>query len=278
MKKVLFALAFGAFLSTSIAQELPVPSPSCKLEQRVGLTDVTLEYSRPGVKGRTIFGDLVPYDKVWRFGANKNTMITISTDIMIQGKTLKKGTYSIFATPSKKEWTIAFNTDTEQWGAGNYTSEKDALSIKVPAKEHAKHESFTIEINDVSANGAIISMIWDEVQVNIPFKVETDKYALANIEAAIKEGKDLDKVYYQAARYFHGKKDAKTALDYIAKSLKEKEGFRALYLRAQIHLDAGKNKEAIDDGEKAMKLALDAKQEGWASYIKENLAKWRDKK
>ena len=121
-------------------------------------------------------------------------------------------------------------------------------------------------------------MVWEEVQIDIPFKVETDKIAVANIEAALKEGKDLDKVHYQAARYYHGIKDDKTALDHIEKSLKIKEGFRALYLRAQIHSDAGRNKEAIDDGEKAMKLALKAEQEGWANYIKENLTKWREKK
>jgi len=264
MKKVLFALAFGAIVSTSVAQELPVPSPGSKLEQKVGLTDVTIEYSRPGMKGRKIFGDLVAYDKVWRFGANKNTMITFSTDVVIKGKDLKAGTYSVFATPKKDgEWTIAFNTDTEQWGAGNYTNDKDAISVKVKPAKHEKQETFTLEINDIHSNGATISMLWEEVEINIPFKVNTDQIALNNIEAAIKEGKDLDQVHYKAARYFHGtKNDDKKALEHVEASLKVKEGFRALFLRAQIHLAAGKNKEAIDDGEKAMKQAQKAEENG----------------
>lgn len=279
MKKVLFALAFGAMVTTSVAQELPVPSPSSKLEQRVGLTDITLEYSRPGVKGRKIFGELVPYDKVWRFGANKNTMITLSTDIYIDGKKLEKGTYSIFATPNAKEWTIAFNTDKEQWGAGNYSTDKDALSIKAEPKEHSKQESFTLEINNIQPTSAELSMIWDNVEIVIPFKVKTDEIALSNIDAAIKEGKDLDKVHYNAARYFHStKKDDKKAMEHIGKSLKVKEGFRTIYLRAQIHLDAGKTKEAIKDGEKALKLAMAAEEKGWAEYIKGNLTKWSEKK
>lgn len=278
MKKLLFALTIGAFIGSTNAQELPVPSPGSKLEQKVGLTDVTLEYSRPGVKGRKIFGELVPYGKVWRFGANKNTMVTFSTDVTIDGKELKAGTYSIFATPTEKEWTIAFNTDTEQWGAGNYSSEKDALSVKVKPQKNSKHETFTLEINDVTTNGAVISMVWDEVRVNIPFKVNTHKIAMANIEAAIKEGKDLDQVYYQAARYFHtGRKEDKTAMEYIEKSNKVKENFRATYLKAQILMGQDKKDDAIAAAEKAMKLAMDAKEDGWANYIKGNLEEMRKK-
>lgn len=276
MKKLLFALTIGAFISTTTAQELPVPSPSCKMEQKVGLTDVTIEYSRPGVKGRTIFGDLVPYDKVWRFGANKNTMITFSTDVTIDGKELKAGTYSIFATPNEKEWKISFNTDIEQWGAGDYTEDKDALSIKVKPMEVKKHETFTMMIGNIGTNGASLCMVWDNVKIKIPFKVKTHEIAMKNIENAIKEGKDLDQVYYNAARYFNsGKNDDKTAMEYVEKSLKEKENFRAMYLKAQILHSQDKNKEAIEAGEKAQKLALEAKNEGWANYIKGNIEAWR---
>ncbi|MCB0478390.1 MAG: DUF2911 domain-containing protein [Crocinitomicaceae bacterium] len=279
MRKLFFALTIGAFIGTTTAQELPAPSPGCKIESRVGLTDVTLEYSRPSVKGREIFGSLVPYDKVWRFGANKNTMVTFSTDVTIDGKELKAGTYSIFATPNKEEWTIAFNTDTEQWGAGGYTTEKDALSIKVKPEEVKKHETFTLMVGNLSNKGATICMVWDNVKIKIPFKVKTHAIALANIEAAIKEGKDLDVVYYTAARYFHSSKnDDKTAMEYIEKSLKVKENFKCLFLQAQIFEGQGKMKEAIDSAEKAQKLALEEKNEGWASYIKETLDDWRKKK
>lgn len=278
MRKLFFALTIGAFIGTTTAQELPVPSPACKIEQRVGLTDVTIEYSRPGVKERKIFGDLVPYNKVWRFGANKNTLITFSTDVTIDGKELKAGTYSVFATPNKEEWTVAFNTDTEQWGAGNYTSEKDALSMKVKPEEVKKHESFTLMIGDIHVDHATICMVWDNVKIKIPFKIKTDQIAMANIESAIKEGKDLDVVYYMAARYFHSsKKDVKTAMEYIEKSLNVKEGFKCLFLKAQILEEEGKNKEAIDAAEKAMKLAQKEGNDGWADYINETLKRLKEK-
>jgi hypothetical protein len=276
MKKLLLSLAVGLIFGSVQAQELPQPSPHCKIEQKVGLTDITLDYSRPGVKGRTVFGELVPYDKVWRFGANKNTMVTFSTDAKIAGKDLKAGTYSVFATPSKGEWTIAFNSNIEQWGEGEYTTEKDVLSVKVKASEHHMHETFTIEINTITNNSGVIAMVWEKVKVEIPFTVDTDANAKNNIEEALKKGEDLDKVNYAAARYYHSsKKDSKTAMEYCDKSLKIKETHRAMYLKAQILNADGKKDDAIKTAMKAKELATKAESKGWADYIQENIDKWK---
>lgn len=277
MKKLLLAMTIGLFIGSTQAQELPKPSPHCKIEQVVGLTTVTLDYSRPSAKGRTIFGDLVPYDKVWRFGANKNSMITFSTDAKIHGKEIKAGTYSIFATPSKDgEWLIAFNTDIEQWGAGNFDKAKNAVAVKVKAEEAPMHETFTIEIKHITNGSAHLSMVWEKTRINIPFTVDTDAVAKKNIEEAIKKGEELEKVYYNAARYYSASlKDDKEAMNLIEKSLKVKETHNCMYLKATILKDMGKVDDAIATAKKAYDLAVKAESKGWASYIEENMNSWK---
>jgi hypothetical protein len=119
MKKVTSLFTALLILGGLSAQEMPAPSPAAMVMQRVGLTDITIEYSRPGVKSRMIFGDLVPYNKLWRTGANKATLIKLSTDAKINGQEIKAGSYSIFTIPGEEEWVVIFNKDTELWGTGN---------------------------------------------------------------------------------------------------------------------------------------------------------------
>ncbi|MFZ1279551.1 MAG: DUF2911 domain-containing protein, partial [Ignavibacteriaceae bacterium] len=140
----LFILAILLFSSKSLAQngkkdEVRL-SPKAEIKQQVGLTDVQILYGRPGVKGRTIWGKLVPYDAVWRAGANEATKITFSTDVTIEGKKLKKGSYSFFAIPGKKEWTLIFNKVADQWGAFEYNESQDALRIKVKTEKGSWQE------------------------------------------------------------------------------------------------------------------------------------------
>ena len=278
MKKVLIALSLGLFVSVQ-AQKLPQPSPHCKVEQTVGLTDITLDYSRPGVKDRAIFGELVPYDKVWRFGANMNTLITFSTDVKIAGKDLKAGTYSMFAIPSKESsWMIAFNTDIEQWGAESYNEEKNALIVKIKPESSSFHETFTIEINSITNNSASITMVWDKTRINIPIELDTDAQAIKNIEEAIKKGEELEKVYYNAARYYFGSlKKKEDAMSYVERSLKTKETHNCYFLKAQILLDSNKKDEAIEAATKAYDLAVKAGSKGWANYIEGTLKEWKEK-
>ena len=148
------AIAFTFSVNAQI--ETPQSSPASKLEQRVGLTDVTLEYSRPGVKGRAIFGDLVPYDKLWRAGANKNTMVTFSDDVTIDGQTLKAGSYAIFVKPMKGSWEVFFYTDTNNWGnPQNWDDAKVAAKTTVKTYEVPFNvETYTIDVNQISNNGA----------------------------------------------------------------------------------------------------------------------------
>jgi len=153
-------------------------SPKASIEETIGLTDITISYSRPGVKGRKIWGGLVPYDKVWRAGANEATKITFSTGVKINGKSLPAGSYGFFIIPTTKNWTIIFNKVADQWGAFTYNEAQDALRLSITPQPSAYHEwlTYTFENLKVTANGkpnsAIIYLKWEKTK--IPFTIETD--------------------------------------------------------------------------------------------------------
>lgn len=145
-------------------------SPKASVSQTVGFTDITISYSRPGVKGRKIWGGLVPYDKVWRAGANEATKITFSTDVTIEGKKLPAGSYGFFAIPGKETWTLIFNKVADQWGAFEYNEAEDALRINVKPEKNNFTEWLRYEITKTSDTTATISLEWENLK--IPFKVE----------------------------------------------------------------------------------------------------------
>jgi hypothetical protein len=170
---VLFVIAIIFYANQNFAQNGKPDirlSPKAEIMQQVGLTDVQILYGRPGVKGRAIWGKLVPYDAVWRAGANEATKITFSTDVVIEGKKLKKGSYSFFAIPGKKEWTLIFNKVADQWGAFEYNESQDALRIKVKPEKGGWQEWLAYTITKVTDNSSIIRLEWEKLK--IPFKVE----------------------------------------------------------------------------------------------------------
>lgn len=151
-------------------------SPRASIEETIGLTDVTISYSRPGVKGRKIWGELVPYNKVWRAGANEATKITFSTDVKINGKRLPAGSYGFFIIPTTKDWTIIFNKIADQWGAFTYNEAQDALRLSATPGQAIYHEwlSYSFENMKVTPNGspnsAVVYMKWDKIK--LPFTIE----------------------------------------------------------------------------------------------------------
>ena len=153
----------------NIKQELRI-SPKAEVMQTVGFTEIRIDYSRPGVKGREIWGKLVSYDAVWRAGANEATKITFSTDVTVEGKKLKKGSYSFFAIPGKNQWTLIFNKVADQWGAFEYNESEDALRVKVKTEKATWQEWLSYTINKASDSSAIIRLEWEKIKV--PFKVE----------------------------------------------------------------------------------------------------------
>ena len=275
MKKLLFLLTTGLMVSAANAQDLPSPSPLSKVEQVVGLTTVSIEYSRPSMKGRTIFGDLVPYDQLWRLGANASTKFTSSTDVIIGGKTFAAGTYSVLATPSSAgTWKIFINSDTELRGTAGYDESKNVVTIDAKGVENASTETLTINFSNVSANGAMISISWENVRVDVPFSVETAKNAKANIEAAIEKGEKLDEVYYKAASYYLNAGDKKKAMIHANKGIKVKEGYKLYFMRAQVYAAMDETDKAIADAEKALEMTK-AEESGWVDYIQGTLDGWK---
>ncbi|MFD2432660.1 DUF2911 domain-containing protein [Mesonia maritima] len=163
MKKLVFVLfLFSAMVNAQV--KAPQPSPFGKLEQKVGLTDITVEYSRPSMRGRTIFGDLVPYDKMWRTGANENTKITFSDDVVIKGKKLKKGTYAIFTIPMEENWEVIFYSDVSNWGLPKQWDESK-VALKVEANTDSMPfdmETFTIVIDELTNSSAVLNFFGNQ--------------------------------------------------------------------------------------------------------------------
>lgn len=272
MKKIVLSLFVAALTLTTNAQiKTPAPSPVSKLEQVVGLSDVTVEYARPGMRGRTIFGDLVPYGKVWRTGANENTKVTFSTDVTIDGKELKKGTYALYTKPGKDAWEVIFYTDATNWGTPQkWDASKVALSTTAKVEMMPmKIESFTITIDDLKNDSAVLGMLWENVYVGVKFNTPTDKAVEASI-AATMQGPKAGDFYSAAVYYLQSGKDIKKAATWINKAVNmTKDKPRFWYLRQQslILAKAGDKKGAV----KAAKASLaGAEKAGNADYIKMN--------
>lgn len=272
MKKLLMiVLVFALSFTTNAQVETPQPSPFSKVEQKVGLTDVTVEYSRPNMRGRTIFGDLVPYGKLWRTGANKNTMISFSDDVMVGGKALKAGDYAIFVTPSASNWEVVFYSNTDNWGTPRKWDDA-MVAAKVTAEVYPlpmNIETFTISFDDLTNDSAMLGMMWEKAYVAVKFEVPTAKKVNASI-AKVMKGPSADD-YFSAARYnLESNGDIKEAVTWIDKAIKmTKEEPRFWFLRQQslIHAKAGNKKKAI----KAAKASLaGAEKRGNADYIKMN--------
>lgn len=169
-------LLLCAFITNSFGQDKkPQASQTATFSQKVGFTDVSIVYSRPSKKGRTIFGELVPYDKLWRTGANLATKITFGDDVKIAGNNLSAGSYALFTIPGKDEWTIIFNNISDQGGTGKYDESEDALRVKInSANLSGSVETFTIMIGDVKPSSANINLIWDNTLVSIPLEVSIE--------------------------------------------------------------------------------------------------------
>ena len=257
---------------------IPKLSPSSKLTQKIGLTDVTIEYSRPSMRGRVIFGGLLPFDKIWRTGANANSTITFSDDVVIDGQTLKAGSYAIYTKPGKTSWDIMFYTDVDNWGtpkkwddskvAAKTTVEVFSMPIKV--------ETFTISIDDISTNSAVLGLLWEKTYIGVKFKVPTDATVMSSIEKAMK-GVSSNDYYNSALYYLNTGKDINKAKEWIDKSLDmlDKEpAFWQLRQKSLIYAEAGDKKGAIKAAKKAIIDAEATANQKYVKMIKKSLREW----
>ncbi|MEZ4722048.1 MAG: DUF2911 domain-containing protein [Flavobacteriales bacterium] len=285
MKSSILLTVAGVFLATSIfSQDLPKPSPHAKVEQRVGLTDISVEYSRPSVKGRQIWGDLVPFDQLWRAGANKATLFTTSTEIKINGEILPAGTYSFFILPSDHlGWEFIFNTETELWGTGEYNQEKDQLRIMaetVPAMEFKEGLEYSFDhIND---DGAELIMEWEMMKAMVRIEVDAHQQALTNIKAAIDESdkENLWKVYRNAAAYARDKGNMTTdGLTWIQESVKLKDNWYSYWVYADLLAQNKDYSGAIEKAKKAISFGkADDPKFSYEERINTDINKWKASK
>ena len=278
MKKLLlFTFALTLMFSVDAQIKTPQPSPFSKVEQVVGLTDVTLEYSRPSMNGRTIFGDLVPYGKLWRAGANKNTMITFSDEVVIAGNTLKAGAYAIFITPSEKSWEVIFCSDTNNWGAPKtIDAAKVAAKVKIETmKLPMKVETFTITFDNLTSGSAELGFIWENTMANLKFEVPTAKTVTASIEKVMAGPSAND--YYAAAVYNLSEgKDLEQAKDWMEKAMSMTKDPKFYQLRKQslIYAALGDKKKAISTAKESLAKAEKAENADYIKMNKDSLKEW----
>ncbi len=281
MKKLntIVMLLLVVFTTTNgLAQELPKPSPAATVEQRIGLTDFKVVYSRPSVKDRMIWGELVPFDKVWRTGANANTLITFSDDIKIGGKAIKAGTYSIFTIPVQGgDWTVMFNSVTDGWGDSKYDKANDVLTLTTTPIKGMYQESLRFSFEKLKGASGSLVFAWDVVTIDLPVEVDVDKKAWANIDKAIAEVTDETKanVYRNAASHAASTgKRLEEGLKWIDASIKAKESWYSYWVKADVQHAAGDNAGAIASAKKAIEIGeAGAKESGKPFKYKAQLEK-----
>lgn len=273
------ALITAALLAPSIAAaqaplEIPQASQKARSEQRVGITDFAIDYSSPGVKGRKIWGELVPFDKVWRAGANASTKLTANRDFSLGGTLVKAGTYSVFITPGKASWTVVLNSDA---GASqdSYDAKRDVAKLAVkPIALPAARERLLWLFSDAQEDKATLDLEWEKVRIRVPLTVDTKAQVAAQIERATGEAWV---VHWMAANYAFESGDAARALPLVDKSIAIQPVFRNTWLRARVLWKQGQKAEARTAAARAQELGKGTP--GYENFYKaevtKTLASWK---
>lgn len=265
-------LLYGA---TSAQQKVVRVSQGASVSQTIGLTDVSVTYHRPGVKGREIWGKLVPYDQVWRAGANEATTVTFSDDVTIAGKQLKAGAYSFFVTPRHGDWTVIFNSQPKQWGAYSYDSTKDALKFSVKPETAAHEEWLSYSFSDLTMSSVKLVLRWEKIALPITIEVSTDANMVSANSAAVTAA------WQQLSGYARYCLDSKTnldkGLDAIEESIAINENAGSLRTKAELLAQSGKAKDAVTVAEKAIKVGKAANPKFDPSDLEKLMDEWKKK-
>ena len=268
MKKILLLSAIFCYSFISGQIKTPQPSPTATITQKVGVSNISVEYSRPGAKGREIFGGLVSYGKMWRTGANKATKITFNENCVFGGAKVKKGSYSLFTIPGEKEWTVVLNKNTELWGVGEYDEENQVCSIVAKAINTKDFtESFTIDFGTFQSFSAIMSLKWANTKIDIKIEsLEAKKLEQQYLELLTKGPSAND--YYNGAKFFaDNTSEYEMALEWINTAVKKRpDAFWMQFHKARILNKMGNNKESISVAEGVIELAREKKDD--YGYIK----------
>ncbi|SDE96012.1 Protein of unknown function [Dyadobacter soli] len=256
-------MSLAALLATAtIAQRVPAPSPAATVMQTVGVTDFTVKYSRPFIKGRKVFAQesaLAPYDQVWRTGANMATIFEASTEFTFGGKKVPAGKYALFSIPNGAAWTVILNKNYNQGGSEGYKESEDVARTMVVPTSNEYNEAFKIEIEPVTDSTAYLNLSWSSVNVPVPIAVSTESLTLTALNKAVAEKPEDVATLQSTAGYLLSKgKDLQVALSLADKAIGLKESFDALWTKAQILNKLGKPAEAIPVAQKALTVGAAA--------------------
>lgn len=280
MKKIILSIATAAviFLGTDLATaqvKLPPASSTQNVIQSFGIKNIILTYQRPNMNNRTIFGGLVPYNEIWRTGANNIPTITFDEEVTIEGNKVPAGTYGIFTIPTTKEWTVILSKNPKQWGAYQYNKEDDFLRFTVPSQKlHDKVETFTMEFENVTTNSTKLTLAWDKTKVGFTITTDQSKEIMAGIEQAMTTDK---KPYFQAAQYyFNNNLDSNKAAEWIkAADEGNTKAPHIKYWKSRILNKAGDKAGARKAAQEGIDMAKSANN---AEYVKLNTQALNDAK
>lgn len=277
MKNLTQILCTMLFVFSAEAQiQTPQPSPFAKMEQKVGLTDVTVEYSRPSMRGRKVFGNLVPFDKIWRTGANANTIISFSDAVTIGGQKIKAGKYAIYTKPSTSSWDVYFYTDTNNWGnPRKWDDAKVAAKVNVPTQSMPMNmNTFTIVIDDLTNDGAVMSFLWEQTVASVTIEVPTVEKASKSIESVMK-GPGANDYYAAASYYYEQGQDLNKAKEWIDKAVAMNgKAFWMMRRQSLIYAKMGDKKGAIKAAKNSLAVAKEAKNADYVKMNQDSLKEW----
>ncbi len=271
------------FIGISVRCQIvhPKASPYAEVVQYIGLTKVSVSYSRPGVRGRKIIGDLVPYGRIWRVGANESTKISVDNAVEVMGNTLPKGTYALYAFPGKSEWEIVFHTNTSHWGDGRkaYDPGEDLFRIQIVPDSIAQlQENFLISFDALNHNSAMMVWEWEHMRLQIPVTVDTHSQMMEEIKNKL-DSNPTAQTYYEAARYFQEQGiQVDRALEYVRKAI-QLEGDTYYFYRVKSLLEAAKGdyQAAIASARGSLKLAQLEEKDEFVRMNQKNIALWEVK-
>ena len=266
--------------SQSFAQlNMPAPSPAASVTQRVGLTDITVKYSRPSMKGRKIFGDVLPFGQPWRTGANGSTIITFKEEVTVQGTKVPAGDYAIYSIPGQTEWTIVLNKNITLGGnTQNYKNEEDVARFKVkPLKLLNKVETLTINFTDLTPATAFLEVAWENTAVKFKIETEVESKVMSQIQEKVINGTNVSPDLYAAAAvyYFENNKDSKKALEWMTKANEKDAKYWNLHTQAKIQAKSKDYKGAVATAQKSMALAKEAKNNDYVRMNEKAIAEWK---
>ncbi len=272
MKKLLSTIFIATIALAATAQlKTPAPSPTQTIKQDFGMSSVELIYSRPAMKGRKVFGDLVPWNKVWRTGANNATRLKFNDDVMIGGQALKAGEYALYTVPAENEWEIIINKGSANWGT-NYKMEDDVFRVKVkPVKLNEAVETFTMQFANVKPTSTDLQIMWDRTAVSVPITTDIDKKIMAQINDVM--NKD-SRPYFQSAMYYmETGKDLNQAIQWFDKGIElNPKAFWMYHQKANALAKQGKKAEARAVATRSIELAREAKNDDYVALNEKLIA------